>query len=137
MKKKIIVIGSVVILAAAGAVAALNMPETVNIDTAKRTDVEQSISITGNIIADSVETLYAPVSGRISDIAIKNGETIKENDIIATYDTTLIENEYEKASAAFFSSSSCFSSKVSFSSFVSSSFLTSPFPFCIGIELNY
>lgn len=98
--KKKIIFGIILILVLAGAAAFLLMPEKVTVDTVKKADVKQTVRVTGNIEADEIETLYAPVTGRIERVAIQPGDTVVALDVVASYDITLIENEYDKAKAA-------------------------------------
>lgn len=98
--KKVLITGAVIVAAAAGAGAYFLMPERLNVDTVQKATVVQTVKVTGNIRADEAQTLYAPVSGRLAVVSVEAGDAVSESQVIASYDTTLIENDYLKAAAA-------------------------------------
>ncbi len=103
-KKKLIrnIIILVVLLAAGGAVAffqikAANAPAAYETVEAVRGDLEQNLSASGQVKSENIKTYYADVDAPISEVFVKEGDTIKSGISMLSYDTSDLEREKEKA----------------------------------------
>ncbi len=92
-----IIIGAAVILAVGGGATYLLLPDSVEVETVARADVNESITEIGQIEADAAITVYAPVSGKISEVSFKVNDKIKKGDVLAKYDMNAAQNQYELA----------------------------------------
>ncbi len=93
--KRNIIIGATVIAVGGGTAAYALMPEAVDVETVSKGDVNQSITELGQIEADAPVTIYAPVSGKISQVSYKINDQIDEGDLLASYDMEDAQNRYE------------------------------------------
>ena len=64
---------------------------------AKKMDITASISEVGHIKADECITIYAPVSGRVSNIQFQVNDSVSEDDLMLSYDTNALETAYYTA----------------------------------------
>lgn len=92
-----IIIGAVVLLAGGGGAAYFLMPESVDVETVVKGDVNQSITEIGQIEADAPITIYAPVAGKLSKVSCKINDKIGKGDVLASYDMDDAQNRYEIA----------------------------------------
>lgn len=60
-------------------------------------DISSTISTSGIISSDDVTTYTSPVNAPISEINVKAGQTVKKGDVIVTFDTTDLEDQYNQA----------------------------------------
>ena len=88
--------GVAAVLAGAGLIY-WNLPETVETAEAKKMDLTASISEVGHIKADECITIYAPVSGRVSNIQFQVNDSVSEDDLMLSYDTNALETAYYTA----------------------------------------
>ena len=88
--------GVAAVLAGAGLIY-WNLPETVETAEAKEMDLTASISEVGHIKADECITIYAPVSGRVSNIQFQVNDSVSEDDLMLSYDTNALETAYYTA----------------------------------------
>ena len=92
------IIAGVVVLAAGGGVFAYSMiPDSVDVEKAVKGNVTESISEIGLIEADDAVTVYAPATGKLSSITCKVNDCVKKGDVLADYDITEAEDQYNKA----------------------------------------
>ena len=92
-----IIIGAAVLLAGGGGAAYFFMPESVDVETVVKGDVNQSITEIGQIEADAPITVYAPVAGKLSKVSCKINDKIGKGDVLASYDMDDAQNRYEIA----------------------------------------
>jgi RND family efflux transporter MFP subunit len=92
-----IIIGAAVLLAGGGGAAYFLMPESVDVETVVKGDVNQSITEIGQIEADAPVTVYAPVAGKLSKVSCKINDKIGKGDVLASYDMDDAQNRYEIA----------------------------------------
>ncbi len=104
-KGKIIaaVAGLVVVAGIAAAVVlgkGANAPE-VTVEQAKRSSLAVTVSASGKTETDTKGDIYPPTAGTLASIEVKDGQTVKEGDIIAVMDTTPLELQVAQAEAAY------------------------------------
>lgn len=92
------IIGAVALAAVGGGAIYAFYPDGVDVERASRQSISAQISALGTVDADEEITVYAPVAGRFNDIPVKVNDSVKAGDILAVYDTALLEDEYKKAS---------------------------------------
>ncbi len=92
-----IIIGAAVLLAVGGGAAYFLMPESVDVETVVKGDVNQSITEIGQIEADAPITVYAPVAGKLSKVSCKINDKIGKGDVLASYDMDDAQKRYEIA----------------------------------------
>ena len=100
MNKIVKIIIALVILAAvaAGGFYYFMMPDEVSVEKPEKRDLSLEISEIGYVEADAQVTYYAPVSGTISVVNYSKNSSISKDDVLAEYDLSLLEKEYEIAS---------------------------------------
>lgn len=96
---KYLIAGCSSVVIAGAAAAYILSSDSVEVEKARLQDVTQYVKVTGNLSAGDVETLYAPVSGRLEIRDFKAGDQVKKDELLAAYDLTMIRNDYEKAAA--------------------------------------
>lgn len=69
----------------------------VSTTTAFRGDIEQSVSTSGKVVSEEKEILFAPVSGRLSEINVAAGDAVKAGDVLMTYDMDQMEERLQEA----------------------------------------
>ena len=74
-----------------------NMMSMVETVTAERGNLEDFVSVTGMIESDEVKNYYAPVSGKLSDINVERGQTVKKGDMLISYDMDAMAKNLELA----------------------------------------
>lgn len=98
-KKKQCIAFIVVCVGVVGLLAYNLIPDSVDVDTVKKSSVRASVTEVGNIAADDAITVYSPVAGKLSDVLYKNYDAVKEGDILVKYDLTSFEENLNTASA--------------------------------------
>ena len=100
MKKivKIIIALVALVVIAAGCVFYLTLPDTVSTEKAEKRNISLTISEIGVVEADDQVTYYAPVSGTIGTVNYAKNSSVSKNDVLADYDITSLEQEYNIAS---------------------------------------
>lgn len=105
-KKSRIVLGSVVALAVLGAVVAINVNREnrktvpVQIEKATRRDLVSVVSASGEVKPQKFVNISANVSGRITKLLVKEGQTVKKGDVLVRIDSTRFEAENDQSLAA-------------------------------------
>ena len=69
----------------------------VSTTNAFRGDIEQSVSTSGKVVSEEKEILFAPVSGRLSEINVAAGDAVKAGDVLMTYDMDQMEERLQEA----------------------------------------
>ena len=67
-------------------------------DAVQMSDIESSISIKGTVRAADCCKLYSDSMNKVSDILVKKGDFVKEDQVIATFDLEKMQREYDLAS---------------------------------------
>ncbi|MBO6240142.1 MAG: HlyD family efflux transporter periplasmic adaptor subunit [Butyrivibrio sp.] len=81
-----------------GGVVYVAYPDGVDVWEVSKLDINASIDTVGTIEADDIVTIYAPVSGKVSAIPVRVNELVKSGSVLASYDLTSFEEDYQKAS---------------------------------------
>ena len=92
-----IIIGVAALLAGGGVATYMLLPESIDVETVAKADVNESITEIGQIEADAAVTVYAPVGGKLSEVSFKINDKVKEGDVLAKYDMNAAQNQYELA----------------------------------------
>lgn len=70
----------------------------VSTTNAFRGDIEESVSTSGKVVSEEKKVLFAPVSGRLSEINITAGDSVKAGDVLMTYDMEQMQERLQEAS---------------------------------------
>ena len=62
-----------------------------------RGDIEESVSTSGKVVSEEKVILFAPVSGRLSQINVAAGDAVKAGDVLMTYDMDQMEERLQEA----------------------------------------
>ena len=92
-----VIIGTAALLAVGGGTTYILLPDSVEVETVQRANVNESITEIGQIEADAAVTVYAPVSGKLSEVSFKINDKIETGDVLAKYDMNAAQNQYELA----------------------------------------
>ena len=95
---KRIIAGAAGLTVLIGGVAYAAYPDGVDVWEVSKLDINACIDTVGTIEADDIVTVYAPVSGKITTISVKVNETVNSGSVLASYDLTSFEEDYQKAS---------------------------------------
>ena len=60
-------------------------------------DIEENVSTSGKVASEEKEVLFAPVSGRLSEIHVEAGDAVKAGDVLMTYDMDQMEERLQEA----------------------------------------
>ena len=60
-------------------------------------DIEESVSTSGKVASEEKVILFAPVSGRLSEINVAAGDAVKAGDVLMTYDMDQMEERLQEA----------------------------------------
>lgn len=96
-KLLVIVIAAAVVI---GAVAVCLWPEQVETIKPEKRNVDSTLRVTGTICGDREQIIYSVAAGTISDSDVAVGSIVKQGDVLATYDTSALENEVRLAEDA-------------------------------------
>ena len=69
----------------------------VSTTNAFRGDIEENVSTSGKVASEEKEILFAPVSGRLSEINVAAGDAVKAGDVLMTYDMDQMEERLQEA----------------------------------------
>jgi len=90
----VLIIGSVWFASSqAAAKAALIQSETESAVQAGRGDIRVIVQANGSIRPSSSSDVYAPLSGEVADLSVKNGDAVKAGDLILTLKNDTIDDE--------------------------------------------
>lgn len=70
----------------------------VSTTNAFRGDIEENVSTSGKVASEEKTVLFAPVSGRLSEINVAAGDAVKAGDVLMTYDMDQMEQRLQEAS---------------------------------------
>ena len=105
-KKSRIILGSVVGLAILGAVVAINVNREsrktveVQIQKASLKDLTSIVSASGEVKPQKFVDISANVSGRITDLLVKEGDRVKKGQVLVRIDSTRFEADADQSRAA-------------------------------------
>ena len=78
-------------------ILAANTPAVVTTTVPFRGDLQESINTSGNISSEEQKTYFAPITGRIGEISIQKGDTVKTGDVLINYDEEQLEKALKEA----------------------------------------
>ncbi len=93
-KKRWIVLGLVVLIVAFVIfqnIQKSNAPMPVNVAQVMTGDIEEVVSISGNIVSDETKSYYADVSAPIDVLELHAGDRVEKGDVLYTYDAGELE----------------------------------------------
>lgn len=96
-KLLVFVIAAVIVI---GAVAWSLWPEPVDTINPEKRDIDSTLRVSGTVNGDREQTIYSIASSKIADSDIVVGSIVSQGDVLATYDTTSLENEVNLAEDA-------------------------------------
>lgn len=103
-KKKIISFAIVIVVVAIGATVLPNMvkpkPVMVATQTVEASDLEEVVSIKGELQGAEEADIYPAQSGEIKAVYVKEGDKVSKGQLLATLDAGEIANQYAKANQA-------------------------------------
>ena len=67
----------------------------VSTTNAFRGDIEENVSTSGKVASEEKTVLFAPVSGRLSEINVAAGDAVKAGDVLMTYDMDQMEQRLQ------------------------------------------
>ncbi|HRS20543.1 MAG TPA: biotin/lipoyl-binding protein, partial [Clostridia bacterium] len=90
MKKKVIWTGVILLTAiAAGLKVKMGSPAvTVELAKVTRGDIEEYVEETGSLMLEQETAVYSAVSGRVIQVLKKEGDPVKEGEVIAKIDNS-------------------------------------------------
>lgn len=74
-------------------------PAMVTTETVEIREVAETTTVFGEVVADTESTIAARVAGVLTDVMVRPGDTVRTGDILATFDTELLEIEFSAAKA--------------------------------------
>lgn len=102
-RKRWYYLGAALMIGCAGyLIVAVGRPEPAPVvsTTVERGTVEQLVSISGIVETDAEATLGFPVTGTVTNVAVRTGEEVAAGDVIARLDTRSLEADRADARAA-------------------------------------
>ncbi len=74
-----------------------NAPMTVNVAQVMTGDIEEIVSISGNVVSDETKTYYADISAPIDVLELAEGDRVEKGDILYSYDAEELEKSKKQA----------------------------------------
>lgn len=94
-KKAPIIIAVIVILFLIIRIAGRSLADSqiaiVTTTQALRGDLQESIITSGTVLSEEVKVIFAPVSGTLGEVNVEAGDSVKEGDILISYDMDQME----------------------------------------------
>lgn len=110
-KRTIIIVSVLAVLVIAGVLFAVLKPdEKLKVDTVKvqKETINETLDTTGTVSAGSQETFTLPSGVKVLSVNVKEGDTVKAGQVLATFDTASLDEAlltkkaaYEKAQSAY------------------------------------
>ncbi len=97
--KKILLVGGIV-AAAVGGYAWYESGQadvTVPMETVLRGTVVETVSVTGELLPEEYADLSFQSIGRVAEVFVKEGDTVRKGQILATLDTSVLESQLREA----------------------------------------
>ncbi|MBR6093928.1 MAG: HlyD family efflux transporter periplasmic adaptor subunit [Lachnospiraceae bacterium] len=92
-----IIIGVLVLIAATVACVLLLFPKSVEVAKVEKGSISQNVSEVGNIAADDTITVYAPVSGKISEVEGMKSGYVSSDEILVKFELQSFEESVKQA----------------------------------------
>lgn len=97
-KKRVVVLAVVAIVAIGVGLKLSKKEESIYLtETAKKGNIEQTVTATGSIRSNNRVEVGAQVDGKITELNVKLGQKVKKGDLLAKIDSMTQENDLEKA----------------------------------------
>lgn len=80
--------------------------------TVKRDNITETVTASGNLAAKSQVSVFSPITGVISDVYIKNGDSVKAGDKLFKLKSTATDQEKTQAYAAYLSATNSYQSAI-------------------------
>lgn len=84
---------------------AMVMVETV---TPERGDLEDFVNVSGMVESDEIKYYYSPVNGKLAEVSVERGQTVKSGDKLIAFDMEDMERYLEQARLQYVSGSSTY-----------------------------
>lgn len=99
--KKLCIVSAVVIvivlLLARGCGSASGTGAVVTTTKAFRGELQESISTSGSVEAETVKVYFAPAAGKLAKINVAPGDAVKAGDVLMLYDVAQLERDFRQA----------------------------------------
>ena len=92
-----IIIGALVLIAAAVACVLFFFPKSVEVAKVTKGSISQNVSEVGNIAADDTITVYSPVSGKISEVEGMKSQYVSSDAILVKFELQSFEESVKGA----------------------------------------
>ena len=92
-----IIIGVLVLIVATVACVLLLFPKSVEVAKVEKGSISQNVSEVGNIAADDTITVYAPVSGKISEVEGMKSGYVSSDEILVKFELQSFEESVKQA----------------------------------------
>ena len=92
-----IIIGALVLIAAAVACVLFLFPKSVEVAKVTKGSISQNVSEVGNIAADDTITVYSPVSGKISEVEGMKSRYVSSDAILVKFELQSFEESVKGA----------------------------------------
>ncbi len=69
------------------------------LEKAKISNIEEIVSETGNVVTNGRSDVYSPTNGIVTEILVRNGDIVKEGDVIFKVESSASEQEQKAAQA--------------------------------------
>lgn len=89
----IVVLVIVVLSGVIYGVAKANGGEEISLYTISNDDIHEKVSLTGDVTAGSTKEYKVSTVATVKEVFVKVGDTVKQGDILATFDTTALDSE--------------------------------------------
>lgn len=98
-KMKWVVIGALVVLAAAAAIWSKSAGTSAEVVTVSKGEVKQYLEETARVLSKNQQTVYVEGSGIVADIKVDAGDTVKQGDLLLSLDKSDLELQLKNAQA--------------------------------------
>ena len=101
MKKKILIIGGLLVLAGAAAFFLMNQNGQVQVNGAqvRRGSIEDYVEETGTVLARNNIQVYSPAAGKVTEVLVDVGDRVLEGDVVARLDSETLSYQLAQLDA--------------------------------------
>ncbi|MDE6015008.1 MAG: efflux RND transporter periplasmic adaptor subunit [Acetatifactor sp.] len=64
---------------------------------AERGSLQESVSTSGTVSAEDVTVFFAPTNGKLANVNVAAGDTVKAGDVLIAYDSTRLDRDFREA----------------------------------------
>lgn len=64
---------------------------------AERGDLQESVSTSGTVSAEEVKVFFAPTGGKLANVNVTAGDTVKAGDVLIAYDGARLDRDFREA----------------------------------------